>query len=283
MAVPNTSKRQKRSDRIATLLALAAPSVAGVVVGLLVNLATDATRTGLALAMLTGAVLLDVLLRFRASTLTTVIALVVAVVVVLVTVPAIDRSPGGPDLPVLLSSSFEAGDGWTEGSTESGSVERTDKGLVIRPRPGFATWELAPVTKPVGAAVTIEATARVERGSGGWGVWCRATPDGERYEFIVSHTGSVEIKGPGISSQIVPNQVSAAEDNRMLAECSDPPGANTVQLSLTLNGRQILVKQPAAEPLGPGPVGLHGFAYGGQKGDAAVIRFSKYVVYAGVA
>lgn len=249
------------------------------------NSATDATRTGLALAMLTGAVILDVLLRFRASTLITVVALVVAVVVVFVTVPAIDRSPAGPDLPVQLSSSFEAGDGWAESSAESGSVERTDEGLVIRPQPGFATWELAPVTKPVGAAVTIEATARVERGSGGWGVWCRSTPDGERYEFIVSHTGSVEIKGPGISSQIVPNQVNAAEDNRMLAECSDPPGANTVQLSLTLNGRQILVKQPEpdAEPLGPGPVGLHGFAYGGQKGDAAVVRFTKYVIYTGVA
>jgi hypothetical protein len=179
---------------------------------------------------------------------------------------------------VLFRDDFENPDrGWDVGQSPNGVMEYVPGQYRISANPGgVAVWSAAPAVRPA-AAVKIIATARIASGQGGWGVWCRGTDTGERYEFSVTHAGVAYIKTPGGSGSgtgpvSIPG-LDTYQDTRMVAECRDAPNGAGVALTFTVNGKTIsyLDRGPL---LGPGKVGVHAFSFGDMLGDPADVRFS---------
>jgi serine/threonine kinase PknH len=128
--------------------------------------------------------------------------------------------------------------------------------------------------------VRIAAKAHLEAGQGGWGIWCRGTADNSRqYEFSVTHAGDAYIKNGydrALGKTNIPG-FDITRENTMTVDCRDANG--DVQLTMSMNGEQVLSAQGSDGDgglLGPGPVGLHAFAFGDTAGAPADVRFSYF-------
>lgn len=204
----------------------------------------------------------------------------VVVVVVMAVIVFVGSKPGS-DADVLFRDDFKNPDrGWYVGQAPNGVAEYVSGQYRINAnRGGVAVWSPAPAVRPA-AAIQIIATARIANGQGGWGVWCRGTDTGERYEFIVSHAGSAYIKTPGDrGTKPVPiPSFDAYQDTQVVAECRDAPNGAGVELTLAVNGKSIPPYLDRGPLLGPGKVGVHAFSFGDVHGDPADVRFSYFEV-----
>ncbi|WBB71229.1 hypothetical protein O7602_15820 [Micromonospora sp. WMMD1128] len=185
------------------------------------------------------------------------------------------------DDDLLLEENFHTADrGWQVGHDNERGTARYELGqLRIQPNPGFAKWITAPI-HPVPAGVRISAKAHLEAGQGGWGIWCRGIADNSRqYEFSVTHAGDAYIKN-GYELALAQTNIpgfDVTRENTMTVDCRDAAGG--VQLTMSINGDVVLSAQSsdgAGDPLGPGPVGLHAFAFGDAAGAPADVRFSYF-------
>lgn len=183
-------------------------------------------------------------------------------------------------LKVLIHDDFNSpGSGWQVGRSPSGLDEYESGNYRIVANRGYAVWSTAPAVQPA-AHEQIIAVARLADGEGGWGVWCRGTGTGQRYEFSVTHAGFAYIKTP--YHQTIPKEIpdfDAYQDNRVVADCSDTSNRKGVQLKLSVDGK-LIVSYLDHDPtlLGPGEVGIHAFTFGDVNGDLADARFSDFEV-----
>lgn len=147
-----------------------------------------------------------------------------------------------------------------------------------------------PVPGPQIGSVTdevVSATATVQSGQGGWGIWCRGIDQAgsSRYEFLISHAGAVQIAGPdGYGTgwvYLVGLDTSAPVT--LAARCADVVGA-PVELTLAVNGRTALTYRPDSTGLlGPGYVGIEGMTFSDVSGPTIAAAYSRLEVRRAVA
>jgi hypothetical protein len=181
---------------------------------------------------------------------------------------------------VILSSNFSTPQrGWPIGASSAGDREwRSARYDVKILAAGVADFVTAPASRPATDARVV-ATGRLTTGQGGWGVWCRGTSSGQRYEFSLTHAGNVYIKTPDGETAPVHVPVDAYSDNTLTADCRDAPSGGGVQLSLRVNGAvaaSYLDRGPTLLP--PGRVGLHAFSYSDVTGDLADATFRSFTL-----
>ncbi|MEU8250803.1 serine/threonine-protein kinase [Nonomuraea sp. NPDC048916] len=149
-------------------------------------------------------------------------------------------------------------DAWAAGESDAGSAQPVGSEYVLTVRPGWRLWKTAPRPEP-GGVVVVSARARLEQGSGAYGVWCHGSGAGGRYEFAVSGAGQVTIvkRLVGREPTILygPKQAQAAATNRVVAECGQSGGKAT--LRMWLNERLVAEATDAGAPLGQGESGVH--------------------------
>jgi hypothetical protein len=182
----------------------------------------------------------------------------------------------GP-VEVLFRDDFHhAGRGWPVGPQPDGIEEFVAGAYRISAKPGYAVWSPAPEVRPA-VATRIVATARLAKGNGGWGVWCRGATTGERYEFSVTHAAAAYIKTPGWAMPPVSMaNFDAYRDNRVEAVCRDTRGG--IELTLTVNGVRVASHLDRGPLLGPGQAGVHAFTFADVIGDPADVRFTYFEV-----
>ncbi|GAB2817180.1 hypothetical protein GCM10027176_22270 [Actinoallomurus bryophytorum] len=182
---------------------------------------------------------------------------------------------------VLYQGNFhDASQGWTVGKSGSGEERYTSGAYQMDAARGKAEWSPAPIVR-MGANVRLTAVARMISGNGGWGAWCRGTPNNDsRYEFSITHAGYAYIRTPNrtTAATAIPH-FDAFRDNRIVAECNDAPHTSGVRLTLKVNGKQIASYLEAGSPLlGPGAMGIHTFTFVDVEGAPAAVRFSYFKI-----
>ncbi len=151
---------------------------------------------------------------------------------------------------------------WAARSDETGGSRYLNGGYEVTPNNGYAVWRSAP-TPARPAAVIVSATAQLN-GHGGWGIWCRGTPDGRRYEFSFTAARVAYIKTPADEENVTfhPVNVNPNRPANVQARCEDLPD-QVVHLTMWVNGVIVAERYDnSPELLGPGPVGVHAFGYG---------------------
>lgn len=123
-----------------------------------------------------------------------------------------------------------------------------------------------PVPAPPAGSVTdevVSATAMATAGQGAWGVWCRGRDErgSQRYTFLISHAGAVQIVEPGDvgSGWVYVTGLDLSVPVTLSARCADVVGA-PVELTLAVNGRIALTYRPRSV-LGPGYAGIEGMTF----------------------
>jgi hypothetical protein len=185
-----------------------------------------------------------------------------------------------PDL-IFCDDFGDARRGWQVGvEPMSGTAQYASDGLRVQANPGYARWVAAPVDVST-SAIRITTRARITRaGAGGWGVWCRGTPDGSsRYEFTVTHDGHAYIRTP--ERQTEPRlfmDFDASRDNAVQAVCRDVPDGG-VELVMHINGIHVLTHVDRSQSiLGPGEVGVHAATFGDVQSAPVSVRFTGFRV-----
>lgn len=161
------------------------------------------------------------------------------------------------------------GESWAVGATEGGTAQRSGNAYLLTANPGWRLWKSAPVTEPA-EGVVVAARARLEAGSGDFGVWCRGTGGGARYEFAVTADGHASItkRVAGGGKPVVlygPAKVKAAKDVRIAAECR--ADGERVALKMTVGGDVAGQASDADHPYAAGLTGVHA-----APGDANPLR-----------
>jgi serine/threonine protein kinase len=127
----------------------------------------------------------------------------------------------------------------------------------------------------------VTARAAIESGQGAWGLWCRGTDAAgtERYEFLLSHAGAVQILEPDGSSTgwKYLADIDVSEPVTMAARCDDVPGAPVV-LTLSVNGRVALTYEPKGQLLGPGFAGIETMSFSDVSGPVVRADFSHFAI-----
>ncbi|WP_336207844.1 serine/threonine-protein kinase [Nonomuraea sp. LPB2021202275-12-8] len=168
-------------------------------------------------------------------------------------------------------------DSWAVGSSDGGSARRDGTGYVLTVKEGWRLWKSAPRREPDGGVV-VSARARLEEGSGEYGVWCHgAAGSGDRYEFTVSGSGRVSIvkRRAGRPGQILygPADAKGGQVDRVVAECgSDGDG---VTLRMWLNERLVAEAADAAGGYGPSEAGVHAAP---DSGGVLRVRFESFAL-----
>lgn len=171
--------------------------------------------------------------------------------------------------------------GWPASHTKLAVNSYAGGGYLLHPltRTAFDT-----VTAPSNVMTSIEtvtATASLESGQGVWGIWCRGTDSHatESYQFWISHAGAVSIVTPqGQTPWVYLQGVDVTKPTTLTARCADAnPGP--VQLTLSVNGRQVVTQRVSANLLGPGFSGIEAAGFSDVAGPIAQVRFSRYAIY----
>jgi hypothetical protein len=178
----------------------------------------------------------------------------------------VSPSPSAPRSRVIFSDDFTT-HRWTDNLAnppENGDAGYAGTGryLVESRKPGLAYWSTAPIDGGLlTPALTVQASGRlVSPDQGGWGVWC-IEPSGDRYEFLLSYTGSAAITAPG--GAYLSEQATGLDPNAphvITGSCSQTSGG--IVLSMTIDGRPA---GQATVPAGGGNwsgVGVHAYSFG---------------------
>ncbi len=140
-----------------------------------------------------------------------------------------------------------------------------------------------PIPGPDTASSTdqvVSATASVQSGQGGWGVWCRGSDNegSERYAFLLSHAGAVQIVGPdgGGTGWVYIDGLDVAGPTTLSARCADVADG-PVELTLAVDGRTALsYKPPTTALLGPGYAGLEEMSFSEVNGPTITARYDHF-------
>ncbi|WP_433512318.1 protein kinase domain-containing protein [Nonomuraea sp. CA-143628] len=206
------------------------------------------------------------------------LAVVAAVVAGVVVAPRV-WSPSWP-----YTAGF--GDSWATGASDGGDARVAGSDYVLTAKPGWRLWKSAPVPEPSGGVV-VSAKARLEQGSGEYGVWCHGSANsGDRYEFGVSDSGRVTIvkrrsgqKGTTLYGPAALGGAAAAGGGRIVAECAGPsgtdPGGDGVRLRMWVNEKLVAEASDASDPLGPGEAGVQ---VAPDAGEALRVRFESFAI-----
>ncbi|MCA2225473.1 serine/threonine-protein kinase [Nonomuraea aurantiaca] len=202
------------------------------------------------------------------------VAVLAAVVVGVVVVPRV-WSPSWP-----YAAGF--GDSWATGASDGGDARVAGSDYVLTAKPGWRLWKSAPVPEPSGGVV-VSAKARLEQGSGEYGVWCHGSANsGDRYEFGVSGSGRVTIvkrrtgqKGTSLYGPAALNGAAAARGGRIVAECAGPSDSAGVTLRMWVNEELVAEVSDASDPLGPGAAGVQ---VAPDAGEALRVRFESFAI-----
>jgi hypothetical protein len=188
----------------------------------------------------------------------------------------------------LYTQSFADGTaGWPMGRTPTYESRTDGCAYIVRPlAKGDAAYLAAPAPdEALAADVTVEATATLRAGQGFWGVWCRGVDKGASaaYYFQISHTSAVRILvldgtpyGGGVSWKHL-DGVDVTRPTTITARCADVPGA-PVQLTMAVNGREVLSFRPGTGLLGPGYAGVLSATFGDVDGPTAQEGFTRFAI-----
>ncbi|WP_157250385.1 serine/threonine protein kinase [Nonomuraea typhae] len=184
-------------------------------------------------------------------------------------------------VPALIGEKWpyraEFGQAWAVGATQGGESRVDGTGYVLTAKPGWRLWKSAPRSEP-GEGATVSARAKIEEGTGEYGVWCHGTPDaGDRYEFSVNAGGQATIvkRRAGGQPTILygPAQVKTGAETRIVARCAGD--ADRVALALWVNGRKIGEAVDTDRPYRADNAGVHAAPAG--NGDLRV-RFATFTL-----
>lgn len=182
--------------------------------------------------------------------------------------------PAGESLPYQA----DFGQGWAIGASQGGSTEQAADAYLVTAKPGWRLWKSAPAAEPA-EGVVVSATARIERGSGEFGVWCRGDESsGDRYEFAVTGSGKVSIikrHGGGDKVLSAPKAVKKSPEHRVVAQCRQE--GTKVTLSMWLDGGLV---SEAADAEGAYPAGATGLYAAPDSDEPVAVRFGSFDVTA---
>lgn len=168
---------------------------------------------------------------------------------------------------------------WAVGSTEGGMTARSGSAYLLTANAGWRLWKSAPITEP-DEGVVVSAKARLEQGSGDFGVWCRGTSGGDRYEFAVTGAGKASIvkRQSGQKPTILygPATVKQSRDTRIDATCKSD--GRQVTLRMEVNGAQVGQVTDVKQPYAAGHAGVHAAP---DDGKPLRVRFLSFTVQAG--
>jgi serine/threonine protein kinase len=196
-----------------------------------------------------------------------------------------DTLPLAPALGKLAFASSFSGPAtrWPATSTTQAVNRYAQGGYVLHPLTR-STFDVVTAPSNVMTSVeTVTATASLQGGQGIWGVWCRGTDSRatQSYQFWISHAGSVSIVTPqGQTPWVYLQGIDVSTPTTLSAQCADAnPGP--VQLTLSVNGRQVLTQPVSGTLLGPGYSGIEAAGFSDVAGPIAQIRFTRYAIYEG--
>jgi serine/threonine protein kinase len=197
------------------------------------------------------------------------------------------RSPTGPtpsvhDRNVLYSTDFaDASHEWPATKTADYETRYTTGIYAVHATTKGGYFAVpSPTSKSLSDEV-VTARAAVESGQGAWGLWCRGTDAAgtERYEFLLSHAGAVQILEPDGSSTgwKYLATLDVSEPVTMAARCADVPGA-PVMLTLSINGKVALTYRQKGPLLGPGYAGIETMSFSDVGGQIITADFSHFAI-----
>ena len=196
-----------------------------------------------------------------------------------------DTLPLAPALGKLAFDSSFSGPvvGWPASSTNLAVNRYAEGGYVLHPLTRRRFDMVAAPSNVMTSVETVTATASLQSGQGIWGVWCRGTDSHatQSYQFWISHAGAVSIVTPqGQTPWVYLQGIDVTTPTTLLARCADAnPGP--VQLTLSVNGRQVLNQRVSGALLGPGFSGIEAAGFSDVAGPIAQIQFSRYAIYEG--
>jgi hypothetical protein len=163
---------------------------------------------------------------------------------------------------VIFSEDFSGTNrGWPEGTTPDRGTASYGGGQydIQTNNPGYAYWAKAPiVSSDLVSSMTVTGRGRlVSPDQGGWGVWC-LNVDGDRYEFLLSHTGKAVITGPGgVYLDVADTELDPNEYHAITGTCS--VGSGGIELEMTVGGKTL--RATATGTADWKNVGVHGFSF----------------------
>ncbi|MFF4414023.1 serine/threonine-protein kinase [Streptosporangium sp. NPDC001559] len=150
-------------------------------------------------------------------------------------------------------------DSWEVGVTEGGRSERDGAAYLLTANPGWRLWKSAPFPGERAEDVVVSSSARIEAGSGEFGVWCRGDlGTGDRYEFTVAGSGDASIVKRHAGRGVVldgPVRVRGTADGRVVARCGRRGTGTT--LSMWVDDVLVAEAVDTRDPYGPGAAGVH--------------------------
>ena len=197
-----------------------------------------------------------------------------------------DTLPTAPALGTLAftSSLSRPAAGWPASRTKLAVNRYAGGGYVLQPLTR-SYYDMVQAPSTVMTSVeTVTATASLQSGQGVWGVWCRGTSGNpaESYTFLLSHAGAVSISGPQglLTDWRYLQGIDVSKQTTLTARCADAnPGP--VQLTLSVNGRQVLTTAVTTDLLGPGYSGIMAGGFADVTGPIAQFRFTRYAIFEG--
>jgi serine/threonine protein kinase len=203
--------------------------------------------------------------------------------------PAPTSSSSSHGSGMIFLDNFNGSRKWTVGSQndqwrrDHGQWDYTGGQLQLLPNAGYGLWPPAPISTAGMADVQITATARIMRGAGEIGVWCRgAGIDAPRYSFYLSTTQAVSIAIEGTSSgrtlvnYLAAPMVRSYADNIITAECRET--GQGVELRLTVNGQLAATASDDASLASGSSVGADAVTWSSASPQMVDARFSAFQV-----
>ncbi|WP_395111102.1 protein kinase [Actinomadura sp. SCN-SB] len=164
-----------------------------------------------------------------------------------------------------FEESFDTEGDWPRAVTAAGTARYYKGGYLLQPLPGQGMAATAPVRADRMTSVRMSTTARMQVGSGEYGIWCAGTPvtDAQsRYSFSVTTDGRAGITKEGrdgarwtlVPFRAAPGAAAGSGENRIEAECRFT-GDGTA-LRMLVNGREVAAFRDRRAAYGPGAVGV---------------------------
>ena len=179
--------------------------------------------------------------------------------------------------------------GWPLGRTTM--IESSTDGCAYLVHPlAKGDYAYLPAPAPDAARMSdevVSATATLREGQGLWGVWCRGVDQSasNAYYFEISHTAAVRILvldgsqyGGGTNWHHL-DGVDVTQPTTIAARCADVPTGAPVQLTMAVNGRQVLSFAPSGTALlGPGYAGISALTFSDVNGPTAQEAFTNVAI-----
>ncbi|MEU5884887.1 serine/threonine-protein kinase [Spirillospora sp. NPDC047279] len=183
--------------------------------------------------------------------------------------------------PSTFDDDFDTERGWLERDQADGIARYHDGGYLLQLPAGRGMATTAPVRADDMGDVRVTARARMQGGTGSYGIWCGGNPVTQatnRYDFFVTSEGNAGIVKEfqnGVRQELRPFQKTpgiTGGENRIEAECRF--GDGVTRLRMRVNGRLAATYDDRTRPHGAGAGGTAAIA-----GNAAMtVRYESFSV-----